>query len=149
MEPLHNGLDQIPLQLPSTDCWRFPLQPECWLCCQYLTFTAWGRNLQNSAKFCGQSFFYVMALKVYISQAGNCRWRLFLLSCFKMWVTILCHWKSFVLFISTKMHNIYFYLKSLYIIITPTCFDTFVSTARTSKVVLRWSYVVSILLKFH
>ena len=86
----------------------------------------------------GSPSFYVMALKVYIFQAGNCIWRLFPFGCFKMWVTILCHWKSFVLFISSnnKIH-IYFYLNNIYIIITPTCFDTYVSSSGSSKVVLR------------
>jgi len=42
-----------------------------------------------------------------------------------------------------------FYLNNIYIIITPTCFDTFLSTAGTSEVVLRRSHVVSISLKFN
>ena len=42
-----------------------------------------------------------------------------------------------------------FHLNNIYVIITPTCFDTFVSSPGRSKVVLRQSYVVSILLNFH
>ena len=138
MEPLHNGLDQIPFQLPSTYCWRFlhnlstDFVVRTWLSPHGVeTF----RIRQSSV---GSPSFYIMALKVYIFQAGICIWRLLPLSCFKMWVTILCHWKSFVLSISTNnAQYIFFYFNNIYIIITPTCFDTFVPSSGSSKAVHR------------
>jgi len=44
--------------------------------------------------------------------------------------------KFCALFISTKNTQYVFYLNNIYIIITPTCFDAFVSSARTSEVVI-------------
>jgi len=42
------------------------------------------------------------------------------------------------------MDSILFYLNNIYIIITPTCFDTLASSAGRAEVVLRWSHVVPI-----
>jgi len=55
-----------------------------------------------------------------------------------------------IIFISTntaqyKYKYIYIYINNIYIINTVTCLDTFVSSSESSKVELRFSYVVSIL----
>jgi len=47
------------------------------------------------------------------------------------------------LYSQQTMHN------NIHIIMTPKCFNTFVPSSGSSKVVVHSSYVVSVLLKFH
>jgi len=52
---------------------------------------------------------------------------------------VFCEVRTYIVFISTNSAlNIYFfYFSNIYIIITPTCFDTVVSSTGSSKVVRR------------
>ena len=55
----------------------------------------------------------------------------------------LCMYRAYCIqfLFQPTMHNIFFYFNNIYVIITPTCFDTFVSSSESSKGGDYWAVV--------